>query len=61
MGLASTVLLDSDGATMRDFGASGTPMAVLVDASGRIASPLAAGAREVMALARTRWKEPATR
>jgi len=57
MGLASPVVLDSDGSMMRAFGASGTPMAVLVDASGRIASPLAAGAQEVMALARARYNE----
>jgi len=33
------------------FGASGTPMAVLVDAEGRIASPVVAGAAAVLALA----------
>jgi peroxiredoxin len=57
LGLASPVVLDSDGSVMRAFGASGTPMGVLVDASGRIASPLAVGAREVMALARVRYDE----
>jgi hypothetical protein len=36
----------------RAFGADGTPMAVLVDAEGCIASTLAAGAAEVLALAR---------
>jgi hypothetical protein len=35
------------------FGASGTPMAVLVDAEGRIASELAAGAPTILALATT--------
>jgi methylamine dehydrogenase accessory protein MauD len=57
MGFVSPVVLDSDGSMMRAFGASGTPMAVLVDAGGRIASPLATGAQEVMALARTRSNE----
>ncbi|HET7552096.1 MAG TPA: TlpA family protein disulfide reductase, partial [Gemmatimonadaceae bacterium] len=57
MGLASPVVLDSEGLAMRAFGAGGTPMAVLVDAGGRIASPLAAGSREVMALARARHDE----
>ena len=35
------------------FGASGTPMAILVDAEGKIASALAAGAPPVLALARS--------
>lgn len=59
MGLASPMVLDSEGLAMRAYGASGTPMAVLVDASGRIASPLAVGSREVMALARARHDEAA--
>jgi methylamine dehydrogenase accessory protein MauD len=54
MGFASPVVLDADGAAMRAFGADGTPMAVLVDANGKVASPLARGAQEVMALAATR-------
>ncbi len=45
------VLLDTDGLTHRAFGADGTPMAVIVDAEGRIASSVATGALEVMALA----------
>lgn len=57
MGFTSPVVLDADGSAMRAFGASGTPMAVLVDASGRIASHLAVGAQEVMALARARSNE----
>ena len=35
----------------RGAGSRRTPMAVLVDVEGRIASPVAAGAREVLALA----------
>ena len=52
MGLRSPVLLDQDGMSVgRLFGATGTPMAVLVDAEGKIASELAAGAPAVLALA----------
>jgi thiol-disulfide isomerase/thioredoxin len=52
MGLRSPVLLDQDGMRVgRLFGATGTPMAVLVDAEGKIASELAAGAPAVLALA----------
>jgi thiol-disulfide isomerase/thioredoxin len=57
LGFASPVLLDADGTAMREFGASGTPMAVLVDAGGRIASYMAAGAHEVMALASAQQSE----
>ena len=52
MGLRSPVLLDQDGMRVgRLFGATGTPMAVLVDAEGKIASELAVGAPAVLALA----------
>jgi peroxiredoxin len=52
MGLRSPVLLDQDGMRVgRLFGATGTPMAVLVDAEGKIASEVAAGAPVVLALA----------
>ncbi|HEX6533399.1 MAG TPA: MauE/DoxX family redox-associated membrane protein [Gemmatimonadaceae bacterium] len=60
MGLDSPIVLDADGSAMRRFGADGTPMGVLVDADGRIASPLAVGARGVMSLlARAPRNEPA--
>lgn len=52
LGLRSTVVLDQTFATARSFGSNGTPSAVLVDAGGRIASPLRPGAEAVMALAR---------
>jgi peroxiredoxin len=53
MGLRSPVVLDQAGMSIGStFGASGTPMAVLVDAEGRIVSELAAGAPAVLALAR---------
>lgn len=43
----------------RGFGATGTPMAILVDAEGRIASELAAGAPAVLAVARRSQEETA--
>lgn len=51
LGLQSTVVLDEGFAVAPKFGATGTPMAVLVDAEGNIASELAAGAPAVLALA----------
>ena len=52
MGLRSSVLLDQAGMSVGSlFGATGTPMAVLVDDEGKIASELAAGAPAVLALA----------
>jgi protein-disulfide isomerase len=50
MGLNAPILLDQSFATGTAFGAAGTPSAVLVDGDGRIASRLAVGADEVMAL-----------
>ena len=41
---------------MSAFGANGTPMAVLIDARGRIASPIAAGAQQVFDLANSRGR-----
>jgi hypothetical protein len=59
MGLRSPVLLDKEGMSIgRLFGATGTPMAVLVDAEGKIASELAAGAPAVLALAGANKEEP---
>ena len=52
MGLRSPVLLDQGSMSIGSkFGAHGTPMAVLVDAEGRIASEVAAGAPAVLTLA----------
>lgn len=51
MGLRSTVVLDQSFTAGSRFGANGTPMAVLVDARGKIASEVAAGASSVLALA----------
>jgi len=50
-GFRSKVLLDEDFAAGAEFGVSGTPMAVLVDADGHVASGVAAGAEAVLALA----------
>jgi thiol-disulfide isomerase/thioredoxin len=50
-GFSSTVALDPDFSVGAAFGAGGTPMAILVDSQGRTASPLAAGAEAVFALA----------
>jgi len=52
LGFRSRVLLDQNFAAGSAFGANGTPMAVLLDADGKIASHLAAGAPAVMSLAR---------
>jgi peroxiredoxin len=50
----STVLIDGHApSAMRLFGANGTPTAVLIDANGRIASPLAIGGPSVLALTRS--------
>lgn len=51
MGLRSPIVLDNDGEVKDLFGADGTPMALLLDAQGNIASPLAKGAPEVLNLA----------
>lgn len=51
MGLLSPVLLDQDFGIAKSYGAHGTPSAVLIDAQGRIASVVAAGAPDVLALA----------
>jgi peroxiredoxin/uncharacterized membrane protein YphA (DoxX/SURF4 family) len=58
MGLRSPVLLDQGFSVGTMFGANGTPMAVLVDDEGHIASEVAAGAPDVLALARSS-KDPA--
>lgn len=52
MGIRSPVVLDDAFNVGNSFGARGTPMAVVVDEEGRIASELAAGATAVLALAR---------
>jgi hypothetical protein len=49
-GQVSSVLLDADEEVFKAFGATGTPSAVLVSERGRVASLLAAGAPDVLAL-----------
>jgi thiol-disulfide isomerase/thioredoxin len=49
-GFRSPVVIDEGFATGNAFGASGTPSAVMVDREGRIASQVAVGAEEVLAL-----------
>jgi peroxiredoxin len=51
IGLRSTIVLDDEFRTARDFRASGTPSAVLIDEAGNIASEIAVGATGVKALA----------
>ena len=51
LGLRSSVMLDQQLHAAHAFGAYGTPMAVLIDGDGRIASELAAGATAILALA----------
>jgi peroxiredoxin len=53
MQLQSPVVLDDASQTMSAYGAHGTPMALLVDGEGNVASNLAVGAVEVMNLARS--------
>src|SRR5205807_935301 len=61
LGLRSPVLLDQEGLGVgRLFGATGTPMAVLVDEAGRIASETMAAAPAVLALAGTSEMEGST-
>ena len=50
--LAATVGLDEGSRVAQAFGANGTPMAILLDSDGRVASALAAGAHAFFALAR---------
>ena len=51
LGLRSTVFLDVTSAASAAFQANGTPIAILIDAEGRVASPLTVGAKAVLALA----------
>jgi thiol-disulfide isomerase/thioredoxin len=49
--LAATVGLDEGSHISQAFGANGTPMSILLDSEGRVASALAAGAQAFFALA----------
>jgi peroxiredoxin len=59
MGLRSPVLLDQTFATGAAFGANGTPMAVMIDQNGNVASGTAAGAEQVFDLLGGRPQVPA--
>ncbi len=50
-GFRSTVVMDRDASVSRSFGLTGTPMAVLLDARGRVVSETAVGADAVLVLA----------
>ena len=50
-GLRCRVLLQRDGETVEGFARMGTPVAYLLDERGRVAKPVAVGAREVPELA----------
>jgi hypothetical protein len=52
MGLVSPVVIDPTADAMSAYGANGTPMGVLVDADGLIASEMAVGANADLALVR---------
>jgi peroxiredoxin len=58
MGLRSLVVLDPGFQAGAAFGAGGTPMGILIDTTGRIASNLAAGAQAVLALANAPARSP---
>jgi peroxiredoxin len=53
-GFSSPILLDPERTAANALGASGTPMAVLVGADGRVAWPLAIGGRHILRLIRSR-------
>jgi hypothetical protein len=52
MSLRSRLVLDQTFRAATAFGATGTPMAVLLDEDGRVASEVAVGAQAVLGLAR---------
>jgi len=58
-GLTSTVVLDQGFITGRAFDATGTPSAILVDAAGRIGSPMAVGGPAVLGLLTGQPAKPA--
>ncbi len=51
LGLRASILLETELRAANAFGAHGTPMGLLLDADGRVASQVAAGAQAVLALA----------
>jgi len=59
LGLRAPVLHDPNFSAAPAFGASGTPSAVLLDEEGVLASEIAVGAQEILALAEARTPTPA--
>lgn len=57
-GFRSLVLIDDDDAVSESFGVDGTPMAILIDGEGRVASRLASGQTDVLALLRSSGQAP---
>jgi len=51
LGVSAKTLLDEGFSAGRQFGAGGTPSAILIDESGKIASDVAVGAQAVLSLA----------
>ncbi|HYN35721.1 MAG TPA: MauE/DoxX family redox-associated membrane protein [Actinomycetota bacterium] len=58
MGFASQVLIDDSFSVATSYGATGTPMGILVDADGKVSSSLAVGGEAVLDLARSRGPIP---
>jgi peroxiredoxin len=57
MNLRSPIVLDQDFKVARDFGVNATPCAILIDADGRIASGIVAGATAILNLVRSNIRE----
>ncbi len=58
LGFASQVVIDNHFEVGSSFGASGTPMGVLIDAEGKVASSLAIGGEAVLQMARSGSPSP---
>jgi peroxiredoxin len=57
-GLRSAVVLDDEGKAMHAFGATGTPMAMRIDADGRVASTMKIGSTAVLSMLSSLVSEP---
>ncbi|MCO5220173.1 MAG: redoxin domain-containing protein [Thermomicrobiales bacterium] len=58
MGLSSVTVLDEGFSTGRKFGATGTPSAILIDPTGKVASEVTVGGPNVIALASGKKPQP---
>jgi hypothetical protein len=61
MNLRSRIVLDQGFKVARAFGVNATPSAILIDADGRIASGIVAGATAILNLARSNIREKSKR